>query len=235
MKALLRRSAHLASHGVVAAILLGSAAAASAGDRGWYLGARVDSTSVNVTIDCPSAYYCDYLTGPSETGYELRGGLRLGPHLAVDFGYQRNSGLKFTEPFTTLADLPGVYASQVVFDASVAHASVTGIMPFAQIFEVYGRGGVGRYGLTGEQSLTDVMGGPSLSRSVSTHGTGFSFGFGVGATIAKNWHVSLEYESVFIDQSFLGVTGAQNASLDTIALGVERRFGRNRRGDGDAR
>jgi hypothetical protein len=217
----------------VATILLGSAAAASAGDREWYLGAKIDSTSVTVTIDCPSAYYCDYRTGQTETGYELRGGLRLGPHLAVDFGYQRASGLKFTEPSTTFADLPGIYDSQVVFDASVAHASVTGIMPFYEIFEVYGRGGVGLYGLSGEQSLTDVTGGPSLSRSVSKHGTGFSLGFGVGATVAKSWHLSLESESVFIAQSFLGVTGAESASLDTIALGVERRFGRNRRGAGE--
>ena len=236
MRILLRRSARLVRHGVIATALLGAAAAASAEDRGWYVGTMLDNTSVSVTRgDCSDYYYCDTQTGPSKTGYELRGGLRLKRHLAVDFALQRNSGLQWTEPLANVPDVPGIYDSQVVFDASIAQATVVGIMPFGEVFEVYGRGGIGFYGLSGEQSLTDVTGGPSLSRSVSSHGTGFLFGIGVGATVAKTWHLSLEYQSVSIGQTFLGVASGNYAYLDTIGFGIERRFGRDRNGGGDGR
>ena len=232
----LRRSARLVRHGVAATVLLGTAAAASAEDRGWYVGVMRDSTSVYVTYgNC--YYYCDSQSGPSSSGYELRGGLRLNRHLAVDFGLQRNSDLKWTEPFATVPDVPGgPYDSQVVFDASIAQATVAGIVPFGQVFEFSARGGLGFYGLNGEQSLTDVRGGPSLSRSVSSHGTGFLYGIGFGATVGKAWHLSLEYQSASIGKTFLGVASGDNyAELDTVALGIELRFGRNRSGGGGGR
>jgi len=232
MKALLRHSARLVRQGVVATVLLGAAATALAEDRGWYLGAKVENTAVTVTRgDC--FYYCDEDTGPSKTGYELHGGLRPNRYLAVDFALRRTSALKWTEPFATVPDVPGMHDSQVVFDARVAQATAAGILPFGQIFEVYVKGGLGFYGLSGEQWLTDLTGGPPLSRSVSSHGTGFVGGLGIGATVGKTWHLSLEYQSLSIGKGFLGVASGDNyASLDTTAFGIERRFGRNRDGDG---
>ena len=235
MRALLPRSARLVRHGVVAAALLGTAAAASAEDRGWYVGLMRDSTSITVTYgNC--VYNCYSRSGSSSSGYKLRGGLRLNRHLAVDFALQRDSDLKWTEPLATVPDVPGAYDSQVVFDASIAQATVAGIMPIGQRFEFYGRGGLEFYGLSGEQSLTDVTGGPSLSRSVSSHGTGFLWSTGFGATVGKTWHLSLEYQSVWIGKTFLGVASGDNyAELDTVALGIELRFGRNRSGGGGGR
>jgi len=230
----LRRSARLVRHGVAATVLLGTAAAASAEDREWYVGVMRDSTSITVTYgDC--VYNCSTRSGSSSSGYKLRGGLRLNRHFAVDFALQRDSDLKWTEPLATVPDIPGAYDSQVVFDASIAQATVAGIIPIGQVFEFYGRGGLEFYGLSGEQSLTDVMGGPSLSRSVSSHGTGFLWSLGFGATVGTTWHLSLEYQSVWIGKTFLGVaSGANDAKLHTAALGIERRFGRNRSGVGDA-
>ena len=96
MRALLPHSARLVRQGVVAAVLLGTAAAASAEDRGWYVGVMRDSTSLSVTYgNC--VYNCYERSGPSSSGYELRGGLRLNRHLAVDFALQRDSDLKWTE------------------------------------------------------------------------------------------------------------------------------------------
>ncbi|HVN36355.1 MAG TPA: outer membrane beta-barrel protein [Casimicrobiaceae bacterium] len=235
MKALLRRSTRLVRHGVAATLLLGTAAAASAEGRGWYLGAMLDNTAVTVIRgDCtPYYYYCDSETGPSKTGYELRGGLRLNSYLAVDFALRRNSALQWTESLATVPDVPGIHDSRVVFDASVAEATAVGILPFGPIFEVYGKGGLGFYGLSGEQSLTDLTGGSPLSRSVSSHGTGLVLGIGIGATVGKTWHLKLEYQSLSIGKSFLGVGSGSDASLDTTALGIERRFGRSRNGDGD--
>ena len=229
-----RRSMRFVRHAVIfAATLLGVAAAASAEERGWYLGMMLDNTAVDVTRGDCSYSYCDTETGPSEAGYALRGGLRLNRHLAVDFALRRNSGVQWTESFASVPGVPGMYESRVVFDANIAQAAVVGILPFGRVFEGFVRGGIESYQLSGKQSLTDQTGGPSLSRPVSDHGVRLLLGLGVGATVAKTWHVSLEYQTVTIDHTFVGVASGDDVWLDTIGFGIERRFGRGRSGRGD--
>ena len=56
-------------------------------------------------------------------------------------------------------------------------------------------------------------------------------GVGVGVTLAKVWHLELEFASLGLDESIIGVDDDEAfAWVSTIAFGVERRFGRARGG-----
>jgi hypothetical protein len=210
---------------VVAVGLVVIATAASAEEGAWYAGMMADSSSVSV-LHGANLYVAPWESGPGSSGYTLRGGRRVNKHIAVELGFRQTANLEWTEPFATVSGLPGVYESEVSFDATVQQLSVLGVWPFARVWEAYVKGGFASYRFTGTQTLTDVLGGAApLSRSVSTSSHNYGFGFGVGATFKQNWHASMEVSSFNIDESFVGATGA-HAALDTWSVGLEYRFGR---------
>jgi hypothetical protein len=225
MRTFLSQMRRIVCNGVVPVALVVTATAASAEEGGWYAGVAVDRSSISV-LHGANMYYAPWESGPSSSGYTLRGGLRVNKHVAVELGFQQKRDLKWTEPFATVSDVPGLFDSHVAFDAAVQQVSALGVWPFARVWEAYVKGGLASYRFTGEQTLTDVISGTALlSRAVSTSGHNYVLGFGVGATFGQNWHASIDVSGFDFDESFLGAAGA-HASLGSWSLGLEYRVGR---------
>jgi len=229
MKAFLHRSSRrLLARTIVAAAALGAVSAATAAPREWFLGATFDSTSVDIAYGM-----YDSKTGPSNTGYTVHGGLSVNRYLALDFGLQRNSGVRWSESIAMDPLLPSANRFNVQFDARIAQATVIGTWPIGQVFDLYGRLGIGSYRLDGEQWLTDSSGSSSPRQSTSSDGTGAVVGIGAGARLAKNWRLNVEFETAFVGKAFFGVPATHglpveeqnSAYLDSLTLGIERRFG----------
>lgn len=219
----LRRAASAAT--LVAAV--STASGASAAEKQWYAGAAVDIASITVLRgdDVFSGYY-DY--GPSSSGYSIHGGLRLSRHLAVEAGFQRLRNVRWTEPFATVADVSGLYTSQVAFDSALDQICVVGVFPIGRIWEAYIKGGVGSSRFSGQQTLTDLTGVASLTRPVSLHETSVPLGAGFKVAVGKSWRLGVEISSVDIKESFLGVSSSDSASLGAWSIGAEYRFGEHR-------
>ena len=226
------RARCLIAHAAVAAAALGAASAAKAAQREWYLGATLDSTSVDIAYGL-----YDSSGGPSNTGSSVHGGLIFNRHLALDFGLQRNSGMHWSEPVAIDPFEPPSYTFNVLFEARIAQATVVGTWPIGKVFDLYGRLGIGSYRLTGEQWLADAA-SSSPHLPASSDGIGAVFAIGAGATIAKNWRLNLEFQSTTVGKAFFGIPATHglpvdeqsSASLDSITLGIERRFGGGTRG-----
>ncbi len=203
------------------AFLWTAAAVAQSNDpRDWYVGLSGDTTHVEVFRDP------DWENGADQTGLSLRGGLQISRHFAVELAAQQADGLQWTEHFTSVAGYPGIYDASATFDVSALHVSAVGIVPFGQIWEGIFRGGLAQYSLSGEQVLDDAFSPATLSQSISDQGSGLLLGFGLAVYAAPKWRVRFEVEFFDIDEDFLAVVYGEDASIDTVAIGVDYRLGK---------
>lgn len=202
----------------------------------WSAGVGTTATRTHVEVPRSPEH------GAYESGYLIGGGLRLTEHLALDLGYLRAGGLTWAERFSepgpaTGCDLLGilmfgmcfrvtastVYEGRVVFDASALQATAVGILNIGSIWELYGKGGVASYRLTGREELVRISSGERLVREVGARDRGLLAGVGVGANVTPSWRVRLEYQTFWIDEDF--VHNNTEASIDTWALMLDYRFG----------
>jgi hypothetical protein len=175
--------------------------------------------------------------GPSESGYVIRGGFRLTENLAVDLAYLRADGFEQSvrvseggscDPLLAWlaggchSDPPTTYEGQVHFDASALQASVVGIATFGSMWEVYGKGGIASYRLSGREELA-ARTGARLMREVGSRDRDIFIGLGVGATVTRSWHVRLEYQAFLVDEGFFHTH--TEAFLDSWSLNADYRFG----------
>jgi len=208
----------------IAAVLVGGQASAQ---EAWYTGVTLDNARISVarTGDAFS-----YDLGSSAFGYALRGGLRITKHIGVDFALQHTSDLEWTESLASVPGVPGLYDNHVTFDTNDLQFSGVGILPFAKIWEGFLRVGVDFQRHSGQQQLTNPLGGTLLTRSISGDDITYVTGVGIGVTVGDDWHLQLEFQSLGLDESTIGVSdhGDAFAWVTNLAFGVERRFGRSR-------
>jgi hypothetical protein len=218
------RAVHLLA-AIAAAVLFTSTA--SAQEAKWYAGAMLEDARIGVAR---SGDPFSYEVGSGAFAYALRGGLRLTKHIGVDFALQHTSDLKWTEPSVNVPGV-GLYNSSVAFDTNDAQISGVGILPFAKIWEGFVRFGIDFNRHSGQQLLTNPFGGATFTRAISGNDITYVNGVGVGVTLAEVWHLKLEFASLGLDESIIGVDDDQAfAWVSTMAFGVERRFGRARGG-----
>ena len=209
---------------VIAAMLVGGTA--SAQEAKWYVGAQVDTARVSVARGGDAF---SYDLGSSAFAYGLRGGLRLTKHIGVDFALQHTSDLEWTEPLANVSGVPGLYDNHVTFDTDDAQVSGVGVLPFARIWEGFLRVGVDFQRHSGQQVLTNPLGGTLLTRPISGNDVTYVVSVGIGVTVGHGWHLSLETQSLGLDDSIVGADDEDTfAWVGNIAFGVERRFGRSR-------
>jgi len=208
----------------IAAVLVGGKASAQ---EAWYTGVALDNARISVarTGDAFS-----YDLGSSAFGYAFRGGVRITKHIGVDFALQHTSDLEWTESLASVSGVPGLYDDHVSFDTNDLQVSGVGILPFAKIWEGFVRLGVDFQRHSGQQVLTNPFGGTLLRRSISGDDITYVTGVGIGVTVGHDWHLRLEFQSLGLDESILGVSdnGDAFAWVSNLAFGVERRFGRSR-------
>lgn len=206
------------------------ASAAAENVSGFYFGAGVGATWASVfdnnydNNDCCYYYYYDNYDYESSDAYAsltAHAGYRFGRYVAAEVGYFYVDNPEWDEHFVYVDDLNDVYNSDVDLEYQAVQVSVLGVLPFAQIWEVYVRGGVAFSQSQADQHLVRIVDGAVLDRSVDDDATDFLFGIGAGFSPTPSWHFRLELMTVPIDNDLLNAHG--DASLDTVKIEVQYR------------
>jgi opacity protein-like surface antigen len=201
---------------VAASFLLCARSQAAETPEGWYAGLSSDATHVEVWRGR------GWEMGGDVDGWSLRGGYRMSRHFAVEAAMLRADGLEWTEYLSTI---PGGLVAHSRFDTEGLQITAAGVVPFGQIWEFHGRGGLAWSRLAGQQVLEDLWGTQS-SRSFADSGRGYLLGFGLGANVTDRWTVRFDYQFFAVDGDALGVSNSDDPTIDTLGVGVHYRFGR---------
>ena len=194
----------------------------------WYGGIGVGGTHIEVYR---AGWYGfgTWEAGPADSALLAYGGYRLTEHFAIDVAYLMPSDVDWRENGAYVEDLPeGVYDSRTSLSTSAVQLSLVGILPFAERWEVYLKGGVSAYTSEGTQTLKDYYTDEVLYRPLDGSGTGFLLGVGIGVTPSERWHFRLEYQFFYIDHALINVGPQDDPTLDTWVFGIDYRFGASR-------
>jgi opacity protein-like surface antigen len=187
--------------------------------QAWYAGLSSDSTHVEVWRGAA------WEAGGDEAGLSLRGGRRISRHFAVELAALQVNDLAWQEYFTPIPGLAGFYNNEVQFDTTALQASAMGVVPFGRAWEALFKGGLAYYRLSGEQTLANSYSNERLSQAVRDDGVGYVLGLGLAVTAAPSWRVRFEYQFFSIDGDNLGIGNGDDPTIDTLAIGVDYRFG----------
>lgn len=201
---------------VAASLLLSQPARAAEAPEGWYAGISSDATHVEVWRGL------GWETGSDEPGLSIRGGYRVGRHFTVEGALLRADNLEWTEYLSTI---PGGFIAKSRFDTEALQITAAGVVPFGKIWEFHGKGGIAWSRLAGQQLLEDLR-RTQTSRSFTDGGSGYLLGFSIGANVTQRWNVRFDYQYFEIDGDGLGISGGDDPTIDTFALGVQYRIGR---------
>jgi hypothetical protein len=197
--------------------------------HGFYIGGGGTYSNVSVEVGggCYDCYYWwgdypDYDEGDGDYSYSAHVGYRFNPWIAAELTYIDGGTIGWDEDFVYMPELGDYYRNEVDFSAKVPAVSVLGILPFAQRWEVYARGGLAAWDATSDQKLTNLSTGDVIYRETDDDGLNFLFGIGVGVTFLDSLHTRLEYQAVWIDGDALNVDS--DTTLDTLLLELQFRF-----------
>jgi hypothetical protein len=222
-----KRSRQLSIALFVGAACVAGGAVADA-EPGFYVGAGLGGSNVSVTDwndnnrnnDCCGYYYQD---GDADTAFSAHVGYRFMPYLAVEVGYLDAGKPQWNESGVFIGELGDFFNLSVEFNKLEAtQVSVLGILPFANIWEAYVRGGAAYWSADVDQTAIGTFNGALFRRSLNKSDSGFLFGIGIGATPLPHWHFRLEVQSYSIDEDLLG--GYGDASVDSVLFEAEYRL-----------
>jgi opacity protein-like surface antigen len=187
---------------------------------GWYVGASRDDTHTEV--------YRGYgwEVGPEVRGLAVRGGLELNRHFAVEFEGRRARDLEWIEHFPELPAAPGYLHSETKFDMTALQVSAIGTWHWGSVMHALFEAGVAHYSLSGEQTLGTLYVDHARTRPVGHDGTELVLGLGLGANVAPNWQMRVEYQYFGIDRAFLGVGNGDDPTIDSFSIGFDYHFGK---------
>jgi OOP family OmpA-OmpF porin len=188
----------------------------------WYLGGGVALNNVFANED--TGLYGSSERGDSDGGFVINGGYRFNPYFAVEAGYLDGGEPRFTSLVVQSGDPVGIVGTDVRQETDAFEASLLGILPFLQIWEVYIKGGVAVWDASSLQRLTPLAGG-LIERRVDRDGTDFLLGLGFGVTVAQRAHLRFEYQAFRTDDALLALTDGREARFDSFTVELHWRFG----------
>ena len=210
-----QRTLKIARHGAATLMIAVVASAANAADAGgWYAGLAGGGTQVRIKTASGSSF------GPETFGYEFSGGRRVSDHFAVDFGLQRLVDLVWESSSFDLSQ--DVVRAKTVFDATALRVNAVGVLPFGRVWEASVKGGIAYADLSGQQR-DYVSNRASSARAVRDTSTRLFFGLGIGATVARDWHIRAEAQRFYVEPAWLGAHS--DTTIDGLLFGAEYRFG----------
>lgn len=201
-----------------------------ADSRGFYLGGGGAWSTVSVEV---GGYYYDddycgfwgcnyYEEGDGGYGFTAHAGYRFLPYLAAEVNYIDPGDIRYNQGQVLVEGFPGTYKGRATLDITAWEVSVLGILPFAERWEVYLRGGVGFWQGENDQRLVSTTDGSVLSGRNDADGTDFVFGLGLGFAPAKAWLIRLEFQTLTIDGELL--YAKKDTSLDSVLFELQYRF-----------
>ena len=197
---------------VLFAGLLGAAMAASSpaalaqapGDMGWYVGASLGQTEVN--LDCTGTTACD----DKDSSWKIFAGYQFVRNFALEFGYTDLGEVTASTP--AIGIIP---PASVAIESTVWELVAVGMLPLAERFSLYGKLGLYRADTDIEVNFVSLG-----SVTDSDSNTDLTFGIGVRFDITPRLGVRLEW------QRYSGVSAADfdDGDVDVMSLGVAWRF-----------
>lgn len=206
---------------IAAFIAASSATAADA--HGFYFGGGVGASWLSVyddyNDDC-CYYYGDYDYDTSDSFASLTavGGYRFARYVAAEVGYFYADNPEWDQNFIYIGALNDVFNSFVQLEYESVQVSVLGILPFADIWEVYLRGGAAFSQVQADQRLLRVFDSAVFDSTVDDNDTQFLFGIGAGVSATPAWHFRLELFTESLDNDTLNANG--DASIDGVKIEV---------------
>ncbi|MCX7064628.1 MAG: outer membrane beta-barrel protein [Proteobacteria bacterium] len=208
---------------LVIAVLAAASSATAADAQGFYFGGGVGSTWLSVydnnNNDCCYYYYDNNYnseTSDSFASFTAFAGYRFGSFVAAEVGYFYADNPEWNEYSTYIGELDDVFDSFVQLDYESVQISVLGILPFADIWEAYLRGGASFSKVQGDRNLVRVFDGALFEGTIDNDDTEFLFGIGVGVNLTPSLHVRLEFNTVPIDNNIINANG--DASIDSVKI-----------------
>lgn len=180
------------------AVMCGSAYAQVGQDRGWYLGASLGQSSMDIE-GCGGVISCD----DKDTAWRILGGYQINRNFAVELGYHQLGDAS--------ASFPG---GQVDFEATAIELVGLGILPLANNFALYAKAGFYR----GE---TEASGSNALGPvDVSETNTDLTFGLGAQYNFNPRFGVRAEWQRY----TNMGGEATGESDVDVLSIGVLVRF-----------
>ncbi|HEY9199377.1 MAG TPA: outer membrane beta-barrel protein [Gammaproteobacteria bacterium] len=180
---------------LVAGAVLGSGGV-SAENSGWYVGAGVGQSSVDISgseVDALTA--AEGLTSTTsvddtDTAWKLFGGYRLTENFGIETAYMDYGSI--TSDTTVTAPVAGTINIDLETTAWIIDA--VGILPLNEQFELFGKLGVAMWDI--EADVSAVAGGTAFGGSVEDDGSDFHFGVGAGYALTDTIGIRAEWERV---------------------------------------
>lgn len=204
--------------------MLGSPELEAQTPPGFYGGAGVGLANFSVEEDdngcCYYYGFPDYVDGDESTSTELNFGYRVNRYLGAEFGFF-DSTLEWQQNLVYVPVLNDVYNNFVDVDLRTTQFSAVGILPFAQVWEAYLRGGFAYWQGDSSQTLVRASDSSLTRRSFDESGTSFLFALGVGVSPRPAWHLRFEFQLFGVDRDLIGATGS--TTVDSMAFSFQFR------------
>jgi len=208
-------------------------AQASAGeDTGWYAGAGVGRSSFDLAQPIERLYALNYAEGGATDSYQVLGGFRTSPYLALEVAYVRADGhnSEFTLDCGGRPTCQGLrYDVREKARSQRLDMAVIATLPLGQRVELFGKLGLSRsrHRLYWSYGIWQDEGNFGRYRlKYHDMSTGLVKGGGVRLKVSPSWSIRAQYESA--DE--VGGKGNSNAgqgrpaAVDNWWLGTEYRF-----------
>jgi hypothetical protein len=211
---------------VTLVLSLGPLAARAQPTPGFYGGAGIGLANFSVEEDdnndcCYYTYgFPDYEDGDESAATTLNFGYRVNRYLAAEFAYF-DSTLEWQQSLVYLPVLNDVDNNFVDVDLSASQFSAAGILPFANIWEAYARGGFTYWQGDSSQVLVRVSDSSLTRRDFDESGTSFFFAAGMAVSPKPAWQLRLEFQVFGVDRDVIGASGS--TTVNTIMFGFQFR------------
>lgn len=211
----------------LAALALVSGSAMAADGTGFYVGADIGQASSDIKkgeIDSVvfglfGAEAARSSLDTSDTTFSLFFGYQILPYLAVEASYVDLGKSTYKASGTYPGEPPVDVNVKLDWESKGPTVSVLGILPFADVWDVYGR--LGAYFADTKITARASSATDSASDHTSKNTTEFLWGVGAGYTFLDHWKAQIEYQG-FPDVGDKNHTG--EATVDRITLGMLYRF-----------
>jgi OmpA-OmpF porin, OOP family len=193
--------------GLVGAAIAASSPAALAqapGDAGWYVGASLGQTEVN--LDCAGTTACD----DKDSSWKIFAGYQFNRNFALEFGYTDLGEVTASTP--AIGFIP---PASVAIESTVWELVAVGMLPLAERFSLYGKLGLYRADTDIEVNFVSLG-----SVTDSDSNTDLTFGIGVRFDITPRLGVRLEWQRY----SSVSAADFDEGDVDVMSLGVAWRF-----------
>jgi OOP family OmpA-OmpF porin len=181
------------------ALTTGSAFAQGRGDTGWYLGASIGQSTVDIE-GCGGGVDCD----DKDTSWRILGGYQLNRNFSIELGFHQFGDAS--------ASAPG---ERVDFEANAFELVGVGYLPMGSNFGLYGKAGFYR-GETKASGNTIAFGPIDVKET----NTDFTFGLGLQYSFSPQLSIRGEW------QRYADVGGGdiEASDVDVMSVGLVVRF-----------